>query len=146
MRRVRHNRPAFPVSPLSPPRAVCVREREVYCLLGLRDRLDLRGKLESNLLVGDGALGPLLDDRDIEHPLDEAVLRHPQRIRDLHEEYLRGAGARTTDAYAVDPTGREHAPKYGVGVARRLLAVLQPFSSRGSISCPRPRCYASRGT
>jgi methionine synthase I (cobalamin-dependent) len=114
--------------------------------LGLRDRLDLRGKLESNLLVGDGALGPLLADRDIEHPLDEAVLKHPQRIRDLHEEYLRGAGARTTNAYAVDPTGREHTPKYGVRVARRLLAVLQPFSSRVSLSCPRPRCYASRGT
>ena len=72
-------------------------------MLDLRDKLDLKDKLESRLLVGDGAMGTLLADRGIEYPLDKAILTHPRAIRDLHEEYLR-AGARIveTNTYAAN--------------------------------------------
>jgi methionine synthase I (cobalamin-dependent) len=51
--------------------------------------LDLREKLQGRLLVGDGAMGMLLADRES----DRANLTHPHLVRELHEQYLR-AGAR----------------------------------------------------
>ena len=51
--------------------------------------LDLREKLQGRLLVGDGAMGTLLADRES----DRANLTHPHLVRELHEQYLR-AGAR----------------------------------------------------
>jgi hypothetical protein len=48
--------------------------------------LDLREKLE---LVGDGAMGLLLADRES----NEANLTHAHLVQDLHEQYLR-AGTR----------------------------------------------------
>ena len=51
--------------------------------------LDLREKLEGCLLVGDGAMGLLLADRES----NEANLTHAHLVQDLHEQYLR-AGTR----------------------------------------------------
>jgi hypothetical protein len=51
--------------------------------------LDLREKLEGRLLVGDGAMGLLLADRES----NEANLTHAHLVQDLHEQYLR-AGTR----------------------------------------------------
>ena len=99
-------------------------------MVGLRDKLDLRDKLESGVLVGDGTMDALLFDSDIEHPLDKAFLTHPQKVRDLHEEYLR-AGARTIE------TNTNAASK------------IRPESSNladGVYLMPQPRCHISRGT
>jgi len=54
--------------------------------------LDLREKLEGRLLVGDGAMGTLLADRES----NRANLTHAHLVRDLHEHYLR-AGARVIE-------------------------------------------------
>ena len=51
--------------------------------------LDPSEKLEGRLLVGDGAMGLLLADRES----NEANLTHAHLVQDLHEQYLR-AGTR----------------------------------------------------
>ena len=67
--------------------------------------LDLMNKLDEDVLIGDGAIGTLLADRDIASPYNGANLTHPQVVQDPHEEYLRaGAGIIETNTFsAISP-------------------------------------------
>ena len=66
---------------------------------------NLRDNLESRILIGDGAMGTLLQDRGIgyEHPYVRANLTHPGLVSSVHEEYLRaGASLIETNTFAAD--------------------------------------------
>jgi homocysteine S-methyltransferase len=56
-------------------------------LLDIRDRFG-----GERPLVGDGAMGTLLDERGIGYPYDRANLLAPDAVRAAHAQYLR-AGA-----------------------------------------------------
>ncbi len=68
--------------------------------------LDLKGKLDGRVLVGDGAMGTLLAERGFAygHPYDRANLTHPAVVREVHEEYLR-AGARVIETNTFSANG-----------------------------------------
>ena len=67
--------------------------------------LNLRDAMEGRVLVGDGAMGTLLNDRGVgyDHPYSRANLTHPELVSSIHEEYLRaGADLIETNTFAAD--------------------------------------------
>jgi methionine synthase / methylenetetrahydrofolate reductase(NADPH) len=68
-------------------------------------RLNLRERLEDEVLVGDGAVGTLLGERGVGfgHPYARANLSHPEMVTSIHEEYLRaGANVIETNTFAAN--------------------------------------------
>ncbi len=110
--------------------------RERYNLERGSSLLDLKGKLDGRVLVGDGAMGTLLAERGFAygHPYDRANLTHPAVVREVHEEYLR-AGARVIEtntflanrlklaAHDLEDRTRE----INVEVAQNLLIEAKPL-------------------
>jgi methionine synthase I (cobalamin-dependent)/5,10-methylenetetrahydrofolate reductase len=71
----------------------------------LADKLDLRELLADRVLIGDGAVGTLLQERGIryDHPYARANLTYPDTVRRLHEDYARaGADIIETNTFSAN--------------------------------------------
>lgn len=73
--------------------------------------LDLKETLAGRVLIGDGAIGTLLQERGVpyDHPYVLANLTHPEIVSGVHEDYVR-AGAQTieTNTFAANAVKLAH--------------------------------------
>ena len=66
---------------------------------------DLRERVDSRVLIGDGAMGTLLAERGVGfgHPYARANVTHPEMVAGIHEEYIRaGAGVIETNTFSAN--------------------------------------------
>ena len=66
---------------------------------------DLRERVGSQVLIGDGAMGTLLAERGVGfgHPYARANVTHPEMVAGIHEEYIRaGAGVIETNTFSAN--------------------------------------------
>jgi len=66
---------------------------------------DLRERVGSRVLIGDGAMGTLLAERGVGfgHPYARANVTHPEMVACIHEEYIRaGAGVIETNTFSAN--------------------------------------------